>query len=466
MWSGVIGRIALCLALILLAGQGPTPSRAQVADLNVATFNIAQLTGTALNQVISVMQTVDADIYGLQETDQGQGPTIAAALGYHHAQGAHGPGRSFISRYPILEVSPSAHAARIQVSTNQVVWIANTHIGLHPNWEASYIPYAATHGLSEQQMIDNVLGLDNWVTHMDEIEAELSPIINAGLGMPFFFTGDFNEPSHLDWTEAQVGTGIIPTAVDAPLSHVMADGLQVDRVTDLVDQNGNILQSNVHIDVDYDGFGFHDSYHVDRVQGGENEVSRRGFTWTPSGGPRDDDRIDFVYYHGDGVSVLDSLVFGESGGPGVDLGFDSFPSDHRGVVSSFSIPATTPCGLFADLNGDCTLDDADWNLFRTGQHTDMTGLSHAEAYGYGDLNDDLANDYADFVLFKAALEAAQGAGSFAAMFPGVPEPSTACLCGIGLAVLLSWACPCVRGGPAVLEALPEKRGPDRNSVAV
>lgn len=447
MWSSVLRRVDLCIALILGACQGPTPAQAQVADLKVATFNIAQTNGMTLNQVINVMQSVDADIYGLQETDQGQGPTIAAALGYHHAQGAHGPGRSFISRYPILEVSSSAHAARIQVSTNQMVWIANAHIGLHPNWEASYIPYAAVHGLSEQQMIDNVLGLDNWVTHIDEIEAELSPIINAGQGIPIFFTGDFNEPSHLDWTEAQVGAGIIPTAVDAPLSNVMTDGLQVDRVTDLVDQNGNIVQSNVHIDVDYDGFGFRDSYHVDRVQDGQHEVSRRGFTWTPFGGPRDDDRIDFVYYQGDGVSVLDSQVFGESGGLGVDLGFEGFPSDHRGVVSSFSIPATTPCGLFADLNGDCTVDDADWIRFRAGQHTDMTGLSHAEAYSYGDLNNDQANDHADFVLFKAAFDEAQGAGSFAAMVARVPEPSTAILCGIGLAVLVSLTYPSVRVRP-------------------
>lgn len=426
---------------MLVACHGAGPTLAQVPNLSVATFNIQQKTGTALDQIIGVMQAVDADIYGLQETDQGQGPIIAAALGYHHAQGAHGPGRSFVSRYPISQVSPAAHAARVQVSDSQQVWVVNTHVGLHPDWEASYIPYSASHGLSEQQMIDNVLGLDNWVTHVQEITAELAPIISNGQGVPIFFTGDFNEPSHLDWTQAQVDAGIIPRAVNAPLSRVMTDGLQVDRVADLVDRNGNIIQSNVHIEVDYDGFKFQDSYHVDRVQDGQDEVSRRGYTWTPSGGSRDDDRIDFVYFQGTSVSVLDSLVFGESGGLGVDIGLDNYPSDHRGVVSTFSIPATTPCALSADLNSDCVVDYADWALFRDGQHRDLSGLSQAEAYRYGDLNQDFANNHADFVIFKTAFEAAHGAGSIVAMLARVPEPPAASLGSAALVLLVSTAKP-------------------------
>ena len=424
---------------VFAACSGPLSVQAQVSELSVATFNIEQETGAALDQVIGIMQTVDADIYGLQETDQGQGPIIAAALGYYHAQGHHGPGRSFVSRYPILEVTPTALAARVQVSENQQAWIVNTHFSLHPNWELSYIPYAASHGvLTGEQMVDNVLALDNWVTAIDTIEAELWPIINQGLGMPMFFAGDFNEPSHLDWTEAQATAGIIPTPVDAPLSRVMTDGLQIDRVVDLLDQNGNVYQSNVPINIDHAGFGFQDSYHVDRVQDGEDEVTRRGFTWTPYANPgRDDDRIDFVYYRGDNVSVVDSQVFGESGGLGVDIGFVDFPPDHRGVVSTFAIPASTSCSLFVDLNGDCTLDAADWAQFRNGQHADLSGLTEQQAYEMGDLNGDYRNDHADFVLFKTAFEAANGDGSFAAMVAAVPEPTTSSLCGLGLAVL--WA---------------------------
>lgn len=426
----ILGSIAL-IGLVAQCRQAQS-----VEALSVATFNVAQLTGDALDEVINIVKAVDADIYGLQETDQGQGAIIANALGYHFAQG-DGPSRSFVSRYPILEVTPSGLAARVQISNDQQAWIMNTHFSLHPNWEISYIPYAASHGvLTGEQMVDNVLALDNWITAMDAIEAELWPIINQGQGKPIFFTADFNEPSHLDWTEAQTTAGIIPTAVDAPLSHVMTDGLKVDRVTDLLNQHGTVFQEDVHIDVDYEGFGFQDSYHVDRVQDGEDETTRRGFTWTPyAGAGRDDDRIDFVYYRGDNLSVVDSQVFGESGGVGVDIGFDQFPSDHRGVVSTFSIPTTTACTLLVDLNGDCTLDAADWEQFRSGQHADMSGLTRQQAYDMGDLNGDFRNNHADFVMFKTAFEDANGSGSFEAMIAAVPEPTTWRQCAIGLVAL-------------------------------
>ena len=41
----------------------------------------------------------------------------------------------------------------------------------------------------------------------------------------------------------------------------------------------------------------------------------------------------------------------------------------------------------------------------------------------GDLNGDFRNDHADFALFKAAFESTNGAGSFAAIVIGVPEPA-------------------------------------------
>jgi hypothetical protein len=45
------------------------------------------------------------------------------------------------------------------------------------------------------------------------------------------------------------------------------------------------------------------------------------------------------------------------------------------------------------------------------------------------LNLDQANDYADFKIFKAVYDENNGAGSFAAMTAGVPEPSTVVLIG-------------------------------------
>jgi hypothetical protein len=80
-----------------------------------------------------------------------------------------------------------------------------------------------------------------------------------------------------------------------------------------------------------------------------------------------------------------------------------------------------------DLNTDGAINSADWMILRTNQHTSLSGNSLAQAYRLGDLTGDTMNNHADFVAFKTAYDAANGAGSFAAMVASVPEPSTVVL---------------------------------------
>jgi len=94
------------------------------------------------------------------------------------------------------------------------------------------------------------------------------------------------------------------------------------------------------------------------------------------------------------------------------------------VNTASFVPPDLPCGLLADVTGDCSLDGDDWAQFRGGQFANMTGLSVAQAFALGDLNSDFMNNHADFILFKTAYEAINGQGSFAAMLTRVPEPST------------------------------------------
>jgi hypothetical protein len=90
--------------------------------------------------------------------------------------------------------------------------------------------------------------------------------------------------------------------------------------------------------------------------------------------------------------------------------------------------------LTGDLDFDSSIDSADWALFRSGQHADMTGFTRSQALAFGDLNGDFRNDFTDFVMFKTAYEAFNGAGSFASMLAGVPEPSSFLLVMAGLSI--------------------------------
>lgn len=97
-------------------------------------------------------------------------------------------------------------------------------------------------------------------------------------------------------------------------------------------------------------------------------------------------------------------------------------------------------GTFGDLNLDGVINIADWQQFRGGQLINMTGYTVAQALAAGDLNSDFRNDHADFVLFKSAFDAVNGAGAFVAMAASVPEPGT-----VSLIVLAATAVPFIRG---------------------
>ena len=128
-------------------------------------------------------------------------------------------------------------------------------------------------------------------TRLPAIQDQLAALpALAAAGMPTFLTGDFNSPSHLDWTAAVSAVRPeVPYPVDWPVSQALADA------------------------------GFQDSYreiHPD-------PVAVPGFTWTP-GGPESDprevhDRIDWVLASGPATAIA-STVVGEAGGPDVGIG--------------------------------------------------------------------------------------------------------------------------------------------------
>lgn len=386
-------QITSAFAVIVLTVT--TPCLAQGVDtLRVMTYNLwvgGTQFGAPLSRTVNVIQTAQADIIGIQERS-GSGPALAAALGFNY-QSLTGS-TAILSRFPIVQTLNQG--VKIQLSPSQEAYVFNVHLTPYP-----YQPYDIRDGLitTEAQAISSALATRN----VNGVLNSMAPAIASGA--PVFFTGDFNEPSHLDWTQAAASAG-------------KNFGMKVEWPT-----SKSVTQA-----------GMIDAFRALRP----DEVNDRGDTWTPGYPPPNlaanevHDRIDFVYYSGLHVTPTSALVLGyDANDPNTDIGIPNYPSDHRSVVVAFDIPG---CFVAGDITGDCVLDSQDWMQLRAHQHMNFADLTPTQTYLLGDLNGDLKNNHLDFVMFKNAYEAAHGIGSFARML-AVPEPAGTMLGAIAVAAL-------------------------------
>ena len=297
-----LGGLAACSGSTDSAGT-PSPgiptggsSSATTADpvsLSVLVFNV-EYGGTPATD--AVIGRVGADVVGVLES-YNRLPKIAAAAGYPY----YDVGLQILSKYPILEPS-GAHGlyAYIEVRPGEAVAMVNTHL--------DYV-HDGPNRLGKGASVADVLATEKQV-RLSTIRTLLPSAKHLlGDGWPLLLTGDLNEPSHLDWT-AQTRSqhdGVGPVAW--PVSEALLAA------------------------------GLHDSYREARP----NPVTDPGNTWGgvagSHGSPR---RIDYAYVGGP-VDVLGSQVVGEKGGPGVDLAYPKWTSDHRAVLSRLTVtPAPIP----------------------------------------------------------------------------------------------------------------------------
>jgi endonuclease/exonuclease/phosphatase family metal-dependent hydrolase len=315
-WIGLAAAVLVSLALASAAPQSGQSAPSASTTLKVMTFNIFY-GGDELNlqtrqfckdpagcpetldQVAAAIRASGADVVGLQEPTMNT-RTIAEKLGWNYNERT-----SYISHYPIID-PPGANGLYVFVEPQpgKVVAVANVHLPADP-----YGPYEARDGATR----DEVLQLENDL-RVPAIQTEIHELPKlAEDGIPVFLTGDFNSPSHLDWTPAvDAVRANVPYPVAWPAAKALADA------------------------------GFVDSYR--NVY--PDPVARPGFTWTP-GSPEGEkvevhDRIDWVLSMGSATATASSVV-GEGGNPNTDIAVDPWPSDHRGVVSTFDVtPAPMP----------------------------------------------------------------------------------------------------------------------------
>lgn len=304
-----------CLAILLAAPAG-------AETLRVMSFNIwggGRNEDKGIEETLAAIRASGADIVGLQETrlepdpctatdcaavGDSIAPALAQALGWYvydqTATNAALWANAVISRYPIGDASPNDLGVAVDVN-GRTVWLFNIHLDDEP-----YQPYQLL-GIEygPAPFLSTAAGAVDFANRtrgpaLDLLEADLAAADGAAA---VFVTGDFNEPSVLDWTPATVAAGQKPVAVDWPTT-------------------GRLM-----------ALGFADAYRAIHP----DPVAKPAYTWTPrydeAAVDDEPDRIDFVLVRGAGVTVTDAAIVGEAG-PRSDIAVMPWPSDHRAVVAA------------------------------------------------------------------------------------------------------------------------------------
>jgi endonuclease/exonuclease/phosphatase family metal-dependent hydrolase len=310
-------RNALCSVVLLVFTALSSPALAET-ELTVMTFNIwggGANQGKPIDETVAVVRAVNPDIIGVQETRvesvpceaDSCGPAgesaarqLAAALGYfYYDQTATNEAlwaNAVISRYPFVgKATPHDTGIAIDVKGRRVQ-VFNIHLDDSPYqpYQLLGIGYGAHPALKTAP--DAIRAAK--ATRGAGLELLFADMAAAGKADAVFVFGDFNEPSHRDWTAATVRAGLQPLPVGFPSVKALEKRGFVD------------LFRRAHPD----------------------PVAKPGFTWTPTSDPRshDDhhDRIDFTLAKARSLRVIAAGIVGEKS-PQADIVVTPWPSDHR-----------------------------------------------------------------------------------------------------------------------------------------
>ncbi|WP_432022615.1 protein kinase domain-containing protein [Streptomyces parvus] len=262
--------------------------RLRVMTLN--TWDAGQHVDDAPVALAREIRSAGADVVALQETDASLTSRIATKLGWRHRTDSGTPGLDLVSRRPLQEhdsffdeeSGAQAVAARVDG-----VWVYS--VRLDPQ---AYGPYNACF---DEDSYEDIYADEE--TRRVQAEA----VARWTGASPAIVAGDFNSPSHLDWTE-DTRNRHCASVIEWPATKVFEDQ------------------------------GFEDSFremHPD-------PAGDRGETWSTvwkrntghDDHPEPQDRIDFILHRGDATRTLVSRTVGDGRG---------WPSDHRAVLTTFRL---------------------------------------------------------------------------------------------------------------------------------
>ncbi len=306
-WWGLLP----CLFWGSVSGAAPAPDVVRVLSFNL--WHGGDAGKQPLEQTVAVIRESQADVVGLQETtgiapdDQprpDRAAEIAERLGWHYVD--QGSRTGILSRFPAVAVTPQKSGVKLQLPSGQQLYVFNVHFAASPYqpYQLLQIPYGGAGFLkTADEAVQAAIAARG--AQVERLLSEVKAVLPEGL--PMFVTGDFNEPSYLDWTADVASAKLCPKAVDWPSTRAVAAS------------------------------GFVDTYR----QIHPDPVRQRGLTWTPTTKPDDPkdrhDRIDFVFLSEGRGKVRSVRIVGESQET-ADLVVSPYPSDHRAVVAEVELP--------------------------------------------------------------------------------------------------------------------------------
>ena len=283
----------------------------------VMTFNTwysAQYGFGGLGRVSEIISSLNIDVIGFQETDPNSIIEIKSLLsnydGYEQLYSTPSESNvSIISRFPIIntyDYNLYGIGVDILISNSDTIKFVSSHLTAYP-----YGPYDLFEGVPVEEVINNELST-RYLENLDICNQIINnPLNNPNL--PVIYVGDHNTPSSLDWKNDNLNQNF-GFEVNWPVSEFLLNN------------------------------GFYDSYREVYPNANENI----GLTWSP-GYPKNifdswdiHDRIDMIYFkhgHFKNLYPLVSYIYD----------CDPWPSDHRAVITEFSICQNSDIG---DVNLD------------------------------------------------------------------------------------------------------------------
>jgi endonuclease/exonuclease/phosphatase family metal-dependent hydrolase len=331
--------LAVFVLLIPCACGKKTKQKSASHRLSILSFNIVQggheaanvgfpnsrFNGSRFDDIASVILKTNSDIIGVQEDTNTDSLLIALGSGWNRCYNIY----SKFKLTPLETKGNLLNACRVFLPNGDSLVFINCH------WWPSggYGP-----GIIKQRILDGNIPSDLKRFEREVLEATkqvandprgyqatidmVEPYLKANEKV--ILVGDFNEPSHLDWTDRFAKEGMdrwVKNPTKIPLRFTM-------------EWKGSKALENI---------GLSDAYRSVNT----DEVAQPGITWTPpypkgTPGRQDYDnqvlvRLDRIYFNN---SVLNcktaSIVTGSKGNGEIKLNCD-WPSDHWAVLAEFEI---------------------------------------------------------------------------------------------------------------------------------